>query len=160
LGTLAGGIAHDLNNTLVPIQALSKLAMLELPAGARAIDDLETIHDASLQARDLVRQILAFSRKQEMINEPTDIAARVREALHNLRASGPSTIEIVDRIAPVSTILADGTQLQQVVVNLVTNGAYAIGDNCGRVTVTLDEVPGDISAPRLIRLSVADTGCG
>jgi PAS domain S-box-containing protein len=160
LGTLAGGIAHDLNNTLVPIQALSKLVMQELPAEARPRGDLEIIYQASIQARDLVRQILAFSRKQEIINEPTDIAARLRESLHMLRASVPSTIEIIDRIAPVQTILADGTQLQQVVVNLVTNSAFAIGDKCGRVTVTLDEVPGEPGAPHLVRLSVADTGCG
>jgi PAS domain S-box-containing protein len=160
LGTLAGGIAHDLNNTLVPIQALSKLAMQEVPAEARMHGDLETIYQASIQARDLVRQILAFSRKQEIINEPTDIAARVRESLQMLRASVPSTIEIVDRIAPVQSILADGTQLQQVVVNLVANGAYAIGDKCGRVTVTLDEVPGEPGARRFVRLSIADTGCG
>ncbi|HEY1504240.1 MAG TPA: PAS-domain containing protein [Stellaceae bacterium] len=160
LGTLAGGIAHDLNNTLVPIQALSKLAIEELPAGTQARGDLESIYQASLQARDLVRQILAFSRKQEILNEPTDIAARARESLQMLRASVPSTIEIIDRIAPIQSILADGTQLQQVIVNLVTNGAYAIGDNCGRVTVTLDEVPGEPGAPRFARLSVADTGCG
>jgi PAS domain S-box-containing protein len=160
LGTLAGGIAHDLNNTLVPIQALSKLVMQELPADARTQRDIETIHQASIQARDLVRQILAFSRKQEIINEPTDIAARVCESLQMLRASVPSTIEIIDRVAPVQSIIADGTQLQQVVVNLVTNGAAAIGDHCGRVTVTLDEVPGEPGAPRFIRLSVADTGCG
>jgi PAS domain S-box-containing protein len=160
LGTLAGGIAHDLNNTLVPIQALSKLAMHEVPAEARMHDDLETIYQASIQARDLVRQILAFSRKQEIINQPTDIAARVKESLQMLRASVPRTIEIVDRISPVQSILGDGTQLQQVVVNLVTNAAYAIGDKCGRVTVTLDEVPGEPGAPRCVRLSIADTGCG
>ena len=69
--------------------------------------DLETIYQASIQARDLVRQILAFSRKHEVLNEPTDIAARVREALHMLHASVPSTIEIVERIAPIQSILAE-----------------------------------------------------
>ena len=161
LGTLAGGIAHDLNNTLVPIQALSKLVMQEFPENTPTRGDLETIYQASIQARDLVRQILAFSRKQDMLNEPTDIAARVQEALQMLRASVPSTIEIVERIAPIEPILADGTQLHQVIVNLVANSAHAIGDHCGRVTVTLDEVPGDAeTTPRLVRLSIADTGGG
>ena len=160
LGTLAGGIAHDLNNTLVPIQALSKLVMREFPADAPSRGDLETIHQASIQARDLVRQILAFSRKQELLNEPTDIAARLREALQMLRASVPSTIEIVERITPIELILADGTQLQQVIVNLVANSAHAIGDDYGRVTVTLDEVPGEPGTARLVRISVADNGRG
>jgi signal transduction histidine kinase len=159
LGTLAGGIAHDLNNTLVPIQALSKLVMHELEPGAQARKDLELVYQASLQARDLVRQILAFSRKQEIVNEPTDLGAKLREALHILRASLPSTIELVERIANVPPILADATQWQQVVVNLVTNGAHAIGDELGRITVTLDEVAG-AENERVVRLSVADSGCG
>jgi PAS domain S-box-containing protein len=160
LGTLAGGIAHDLNNTLVPIQALSKLVLQEIPDDAPARNDLETIHQASLQARDLVRQILAFSRKQEMLAAPTDIALRTREALQMLRASVPSTIEIVENIAPIAPISADGTQLQQIVVNLVTNGAYAIGNNFGRVIVTLEEPTSEPEMSRMIRLKVADTGCG
>src|SRR5206468_9337631 len=69
LGTLAGGIAHDLNNTLVPIQALSKLVMNEFAPGAPSRLDLETIRQASIQARDLVRQILAFSRKEEVFDK-------------------------------------------------------------------------------------------
>jgi two-component system, cell cycle sensor histidine kinase and response regulator CckA len=134
--------------------------MRQIPAGAPARNDLETIHQASLQARDLVRQILAFSRKQEMLDVPTNIAARVQEALQMLRASVPSTIEIVENIAPIAPISADGTQIQQVVVNLVANGTHAIGDNYGRVSVALEEIPGPPDMPRRIQLSVADTGCG
>jgi signal transduction histidine kinase/transcriptional regulator with PAS, ATPase and Fis domain len=158
LGTLAGGIAHDLNNTLVPIQALSKMVMQDMPRESVAHADLETIYQASIQARDLVRQILAFSRKEDIAHETTDISAKVHEALQMLRASVPASIELIERIDAVPPILADGTQLLQVVVNLVTNGAHAIGDRQGRVTVTLDQVPGDEG--RIIRLSVADTGCG
>ncbi len=160
LGTLAGGIAHDINNTLVPIQALSKLVMKEFPPDAPAHGDLETIYQASIQARDLVRQILAFSRKEALLNEPTDIATRVQEALQMLRASVPSTIEIVERVATVPPILADGTQLHQVIVNLVANAAHAIGSECGRVTVSLDEIPGEPGTPHMIRLGIADNGCG
>jgi signal transduction histidine kinase len=84
---------------------------------------------------------------------------RVREALHILRASLPSTIELVERIAAVPFILGDATQLQQVVVNLVTNAAHAIGEEFGRITVTVEEVEGPENQ-RMTRLSVADTGCG
>jgi PAS domain S-box-containing protein len=160
LGTLAGGIAHDLNNTLVPIQALSKLALAALPTDAPLHDDLDSIHQASIQARDLVRQILAFSRKEVVVEEPTDVAARLREVLHILHASVPSTIELVERIAAVPPILADASQLQQVVINLVTNAAHAIDDKVGRITVSLDEVPGEAGKQGWLRLSIADTGCG
>ena len=142
LGTLAGGIAHDLNNTLVPIQALTKLAMKEASPDSQARTDLETVYQASLQARDLVRQILAFSRKQEIVPAPTNISEKIRDALRILRASVPSTIELIEDIKPVPPIMADGSQLQQVLVNLVTNGAHAIGNAVGRVTVSLDEVAG------------------
>jgi signal transduction histidine kinase len=161
LGTLAGGIAHDLNNTLVPIQALSKLVMHDLAPDARGRSDLETIHQASLQARDLVRQILAFSRKQETLQEPTDVGAKVREALQMLRASVPSTIDLVEEIEPVPTMLADPGQIQQILVNLVTNAAYAIGDKVGRITISLDEIAdAAVGGGLVIRLRVADNGCG
>ncbi|HEY3919651.1 MAG TPA: PAS-domain containing protein [Stellaceae bacterium] len=162
LGTLAGGIAHDLNNILVPIQALSKLVMRELPPNAPAQADLENIHEASIQARDLVAEILAFSRKQEIVYEPTDVGAKVQDALQMLRVRLAPGIELVERLAPVPTILADTGRIQQVVVNLVTNAAQAIGDRGGRITVTVDDVPAAETPgnEHMIRLSVADTGCG
>jgi PAS domain S-box-containing protein len=164
LGTLAGGIAHDLNNTLVPILALSKMGMKRAPAGSVEHRNLEVIARASEQARDLVKQILAFSRKQPVERQLVDAAVVATEAMQMMRASLPSTIRIVERIEDVPAIFADANQLHQVVTNLVTNAAQAIGEAHGTVTVTVAPW-GDRSSPAGgaaygVRLAVADTGCG
>jgi PAS domain S-box-containing protein len=127
LGTLAGGVAHDLNNTLVPILALSKLALDELPHRSPVRPDIETIIRASERARDLVKQILAFSRKQDLVRQEFDLAVITREALRMLRASLPATIQIVEQISKVPPLFGDPGELHQVGVNLVTNAAQAIG---------------------------------
>jgi hypothetical protein len=98
LGTLAGGVAHDLNNTLVPIVALSKLALEDLPEESPLRGDIETIIRASERARDLVKQILAFSRKEDLVRQEVDLVRVTRDALQMLRASLPAAIQIVDRI--------------------------------------------------------------
>jgi signal transduction histidine kinase len=164
---LAGGVAHDLNNTLVPIVALSKLTLEELPAESPVRGDVEAIIQASERARDLVRQILAFSRKQELVRQQVDIARVTREALRMLRASLPATIEIVEQISEVPLLLGDAGELHQVIVNLVTNAAHAIGGEVGKITVSLSAISEGCSwahqppdAGALVRLSVADTGCG
>jgi signal transduction histidine kinase len=116
---------------------------------------------ASLQARDLVRQILAFSRKQEILKRPVDLVTVTRESLQMLRASVPSTVELVEILQPVPPMLADAGQLHQVIINLVTNAAHAIGERVGRVTIKVALAPprpGDTAV--MILLSVADTGCG
>ena len=154
LGTLAGGVAHDLNNTLVPIMALSDMMLGETPADHPLRDDLVTILHASERARDLVKQILAFSRKQDLIRREVDPAAIVHEALHMLRASIPSTIRLDENIGTVAPLFADGGELQQVIVNLVTNAAQAIGTNKGMITVSL------LMAGGTVCLRVADSGCG
>lgn len=161
LGTLAGGIAHDLNNTLVPIQALSKLLTREFAAGSPARADLETIIQASMQARDLVRQILAFSRKQDMVKQPVDLVAVTRKSLQMLRASIPRTVDLVERLEPVPPMLADAGQLHQVVINLVTNAAHAIGDRIGKITVSVAPATAkNDDVMSMIRLTVTDTGSG
>lgn len=161
LGTLAGGVAHDLNNTLLPIQALSKLLMREFPEKSPARKDLDIIIQASLQARDLVRQILAFSRKQSATKRPIDLRATTRDALQMLRAGLPPTIELVEHLDAVPPMLADASQLQQVIVNLVTNAAQAIGSRNGRIAVRITAAPKPIGgAPDQICISVADSGSG
>lgn len=155
LGTLAGGVAHDLNNTLVPILAISKMMIEELPAGSEGRADMELIVHASEHARALVQQILAFSRQHDFVAQPVDLAQVMRGALNLMRASVPATIRIVEEIADVPSLVGDPNLLHQVVVNLVTNAAQAIGNDNGTITITLgyDSAEG-------IRLSIADTGCG
>ncbi len=159
LGTLAGGIAHDLNNTLVPIMALSKITAREFEIDSPLRANLETIFDASQQARDLVKRILAFSRNEEVDKRICDVAEIVNEALKLMRATVPSTIRLEARIAPVPPIMADASQIQQLVTNLIMNAAQAIGHQLGKVTVILDTRE-DASFDREICLSVLDTGAG
>jgi signal transduction histidine kinase len=156
LGTLAGGIAHDLNNTLVPVLALTKITAERLPPESRERKNLVTVMRASERARDLVRQILAFSRKEETERQPLDFAAVVREALGMLRASVPATVRITECIAEVPSVFGDAGKLHQVVINLVTNAAHAIGDAMGSISVELAV----LEQEHAVRLTVVDTGCG
>jgi len=170
LGNLAGGIAHDLNNTLVPILALSKLAMKRFPADSADYQDLDTIARAGMHARDLVKQVLAFSRKEPTIMHEIDLGAVVHDALKMLRASLPTTIRIVESIDAVPPIRADSSQLSQVIMNLVTNAAQAIGEKFGTVTVSVAPATETLAAGRgangasaktaSVRLTITDTGCG
>jgi PAS domain S-box-containing protein len=154
LGTLAGGIAHDLNNTLVPIIALTKL----MRAGALREDDrrnLEVIQHAGERARDLVQQVLAFSCKAPMDYRRIDLSSTIADSLRLLRAGLDERIALTERLNRGAVIYADPGQIHQVVVNLVTNAAQAIGGREGNIAVTLD--PGSMDAFRLV---VSDDGVG
>jgi PAS domain S-box-containing protein len=159
LGTLAGGIAHDLNNSLTPIMALSKLTARRLEPGNPLRANLETIFAASEQARDLVKRVLAFSRRDKIDKKPTNLRAIIDDALKLLRATIPTSIRLDTQIGEVPAILADPLQIHQVITNLVSNAAQAIGGTRGVITVALDLVSG--SGPKeTIKLSVSDTGKG
>jgi PAS domain S-box-containing protein len=161
LGTLAGGIAHDLNNTLVPVLALSQMLMDSVAEADR--EDLQTIILATRRAKELVQQILAFSRKQEIQKAEVDPAGVVRQALQMLRATLPPNIAVIEEIDLVPPILADAGQLQQVVVNLVTNAAQAIGSATASITVEVSALDPANAAERrenFIQIRIADTGCG
>jgi signal transduction histidine kinase len=156
LGTLAGGVAHELNNTLVPVIALTKRVAAKLPEGSRERANLETVMAASERARELVQEILTFSRKQQLRYEGLDLARIAEDALKMMRGALPATIYVETAIAPVPPLLGDPGQLHQMIVNLVTNSAQAIGAKHGTIKVVLGVDPGGAQ----ILFSVSDTGCG
>jgi PAS domain S-box-containing protein len=157
LGTLAGGAAHEVNNALVPVIALTKMMAGKQPAGSRERRNLDMVLTGAERSRDLVKQILAFSRKEEARpQQSVNVGAVLREALALMRATAPTSIRFKEEIAPTPAITGDPSQLKQVIVNMVTNAVQAIGQAQGSITVSSQ--PDADSA--LLRLSVADTGCG
>jgi PAS domain S-box-containing protein len=174
LGTLAGGIAHDFNNILLAITGNTRLAMQELPPEHAVQSGLAEIAKASARATDLVNRILTFSRQSECRREVLQLQPAVEEAIALLRATLPAMIEINTSFSEgLPPVRADATQIHQVLVNLMTNAAYAIGDGAaGSISVSLDEVhiakgagPESVPSPELkagryVRLSVSDTGGG
>jgi PAS domain S-box-containing protein len=156
LGQLAGGIAHDLNNTLMPILGLSKLAMQEISPLDPLNEHLELIHRSGERARDLVNQILTFSRKDEIARAPVELSAMMAESLPLLRIGMPATITIETRIEGNPVIWVNRGQIDQVLTNLVNNAAQAIGGKAGSIRI---EVAADAAA-KMARLSVIDDGPG
>jgi len=170
IGRLAGGIAHDFNNILTPILGYAEMTWKEYPSDAPLRDRLEKILAAGCRGRDLVAQILSFSRSDDGKPIPLNVGSQVKEILKLLRASVPAHIEIVQQLADEPIIvMADLTDIHQIVMNLCTNAAQAMRDKGGRLEITLtDTVIDHIAAARHIDLkaaayaclSVADTGCG
>jgi signal transduction histidine kinase len=160
LGTLAGGVAHDLNNTLTPILALTKLVQDDLPADSPLHEEMAVIRQAGGRARDLVKQILAFSRKQQIRKAEVAPGLMVAEALRLLRATLPPNLAIIEESGPTPVIRADAGQLQQVVVKFVTNAAQAIGDADGSIIVEVATLAPAEDAGDFVQIRIADTGCG
>jgi PAS domain S-box-containing protein len=172
LGRLAGGIAHDFNNILLAITGNARLALAELPSDApdsQLKASLLEIDKASARAADLVHRILAFGRQHEPKREVVCLRQPVEEAVRLLRATLPAMIEIRTRFfdeAPA--VLADSTQIHQIVMNLVTNAAYAIGMRAGRIDIAVDSCPApaksaasdDVAPGRYACLTVSDDGSG
>ena len=168
IGVLAGGIAHDFNNILTGILGFSEIARLSLQQPQALGECLDEIRKAGLRAKDLVAQILTFSRQSEMEFVPLELARVVGDAIKFLRASTPATIKIERNLA-AGTVRADPTQMHQVVLNLATNAVHAMRAQPGTLTVTLAraEVGPELAArlPDLapgsyLRLTVRDTGQG
>lgn len=165
LGILAGGIAHDFNNILAAIIGFSELARDRTVEGARERRYLERVLQAGLRGRELVRHMLTFSRQTEQEKKPLQLSSIIKETVKLLRASLPSTLGINFSVKSESgVILGDPVQIQQVVMNLVTNGAYAMREKGGILDMELsDFTNSDIQGmePGLyMKLVVRDTGSG
>ena len=170
LGTLAGGIAHEFNNILWIIIGNTELALYEIPKKHTSRQTLEEILKACLHAEAVVKQILTFSRQAEVEKRPLQIGKVVEEGLDLLRASLPTTIEISRKIeCPSGTIIADSTQIHQVLINLCTNAAHAMREKGGVLEVgvvaleldadTVAQYP-DLTPGSYLTLSVSDMGKG
>ncbi|HEX6244383.1 MAG TPA: ATP-binding protein, partial [Polyangiales bacterium] len=170
VGTLAGGIAHDLNNMLTPILGFSELAQLSLPEDHRVQGQLRNIHEGATRARDLVQRILLFSRRGEPHKAVVDLRACVDGDMTLLRGSIPANVELLVELPdePV-LVLADRTQIGQVITNLVTNAVQAMRKCGGKLELSLrqrerDEddaaSPSDALPTRGAALVVRDSGPG
>jgi len=169
IGTMAGGIAHDFNNILTAILGYTELALATVPKDSRTQRNLQEVLTAGHRAKHLVLQILAFSRQSGQAKKPIPIHTVIQEALKLLRATIPSTIEIHPSLMTEAYVLADPTQLHQVVINLCTNAEYAMRETGSLLDITLEdfEVTEEnvASVPELqvgphIRLTIQDNGTG
>jgi PAS domain S-box-containing protein len=171
IGVLAGGIAHDFNNVLAGILGNVSLAMEDLPPGHPVMDGLDQIRKASLRGRGLVQQILAFARRQPREVANCELRPLVEESVGLLRATLPAGVTLEATISPEPLhVMADATQVEQVLMNLCTNAWHSLGGSPGRVAIGLEPVVLDAESARAIgvalppgryaRLSVQDNGRG
>ena len=169
IGTLAGGIAHDFNNILGAIMGYTEMLAWDIPDSADLQKKVQQILKASDRAKELVHQILSFSRQHDQERKPVQMHLIIKEALKLLKASLPSTIEIRQQVSTKrSTVLANPTQIHQVLMNLCTNAHHAMRETGGVLTVKL--YTEDVSADKALQydlaegpylaLAVKDTGHG
>ncbi len=170
IGTLAGGIAHDFNNILAAIIGFTEMALDDAPEGSLVRRSMERVFEAGLRGRDLVKRILAFSRKSEQERRQVALISLVQETVRFLRASLPATIDIqFDSRSETDLVFADPTQMEQVLMNLMTNAAHAMREKGGILEIDMSDAlfssPSEVPDPAMqpgpyVKLSVRDTGCG
>jgi PAS domain S-box-containing protein len=169
IGTLAGGIAHDFNNILSSIIGYTELSLDDVDRNTELASNLREVYTAGLRAKDLVKQILIFARQANEEIKPVQVDIIVKEALKFLRSSVPTSIEIRQDIESDSLIMADPTQVHQIVMNLCTNAAQAMHEEGGVLSVGLTDVrldsdfiksDDDLKPGHYLKLSMSDTGSG
>lgn len=170
IGTLAGGIAHDFNNILTPILGYTEMALEEIEEDNTLRFDIEQINHAAQRARDLVKQILTFSRQVDVVKKPLKLDQVINEVLNLMRASLPKNVEIQTDLDPYcGTVQADSTQMHQVLMNLCTNAAHAMKESGGILELRLHEEDIDTQRSKTLNnvppgkyavITVRDTGHG
>jgi signal transduction histidine kinase/ActR/RegA family two-component response regulator len=170
IGTLAGGIAHDFNNILTPILGYTDMALEELPEESNLRFDIEQINHAAHRGKDLVQQVLTFSREVDFENKPIQLQPIVAEAINLVKASFPPGVEIRQQFdQKIGTVLADPTHIHQIVMNLCTNANHAMMKSGGILEVRLEAVKIDQKSAEKIQnlkkgeyilLTISDTGHG
>lgn len=169
VGNLAGGIAHDFNNLLFPIIGISELLLEDLPEDSLEYKNVEVILEAGKRGRDLIRQILSFSRQSEKKKIPVRLQQILEDALKLSRSTIPSSIQINQDIQEdCGRVMADPIQLHQIVINLITNAYHAVDQSGGKINVQLKELSvtkNDPSAKlnsdgKYVMLRISDNGCG
>ena len=169
IGNLAGGIAHDFNNILFPIMGLSELLLEDFPSDSFEHESAQRIFEAAERGRDLVQQILAFSRQTEHEMLPIRLQGILKEVIKLCRSTIPANIEIEQNIqTDCGLILGDETQIHQIGMNLITNACHAVQDAGGRISVCLKEIKLDsedvpiasLKPGRYAMITVEDTGSG
>ena len=170
VGTLAGGIAHDFNNILAIIIGNAELASVDVPDSNPASYSLKEIQKASIRAKNMIQQLLAFSRKTDGESKPLDMAPIIKESMKMLRSAIPTSVEFKQHISddPCS-VMGDAAQINQIVMNLVTNAADAMSEEGGHLEVTLEKIIFQEEKPcfhwilppgAYVRLRMRDTGEG
>lgn len=169
IGTLAGGIAHDFNNILAAILGYTELLKTEIPTGSKADEFVNKVMLAGNRARELVSQMLTFSRRSTPSMNAVSLKMIIDESAQLLRASIPTTIDIRQNIETDGIVMADDGQMHQVMINICTNASLAIQPESGTMVIHLKEISG-LEIPEAISdgkadttfvyLSVSDTGCG
>jgi len=169
IGNLAGGIAHDFNNILSSIIGFTELTMEDVGNNTVLSENLQEVYKAGMRARDLVKQILAFARQSDEAVKPIQPGVIAKEVLKFIRSSIPSTIEIRQNIDSKALIMANATQVHQVLMNLCTNAAQAMEDKGGIIELILRDVvmdrsriPGKIGREtrNYVEIKVSDNGVG
>jgi PAS domain S-box-containing protein len=170
IGTLAGGIAHDFNNILAAIMGFTEMVIEDLPEGGQEEKNLRYVLKSAHRGKDLVKQILAFSRKSDYVRGSMSLVPLIKETIQLLRASIPTTIEIVFKTTITEdTVLASPTEIQQILMNLATNASLAMEHRGGTLEISLNDIdfqPGTpafdlgIEPGEYLQLAVKDGGSG